>query len=244
MPGPERRFQGLPDRVRCLPVPLPLLGSLLAEIDDLAEVKVTLGLWRLLNEQPAGRQIARRSELLRNHALLRSVRSVDRSHPERALERGLRGAVRRGTLLSVRDPSSAEADELYLFNTPRNRLLAKKLRNEAGDLLPKAAVQDNGAQPTARPNIFELYEENIGLLTPLVVEELREAERKYPEAWLEEAFREAVSYNKRNWRYVQRVLQNWATNGRGESGETRRRAEPPEDSRRYLQGRYGYLIKH
>ena len=32
------------------------------------------------------------------------------------------------------------------------------------------------------PNIFTMYEENIGLLTPMIAEELRDAEKTYPEA--------------------------------------------------------------
>lgn len=243
--SPERRFLGMPDRVRCLPVPLPFLGSLLAEIDTLAELKVTLCLWRLLQERPPSRRFARRSELLGNRSLLRSLRPVDRARPEKAVEAGLRAACRRGTLLSVPWGSSPEADEIYVFNTPSNRRFVERLRTGEVQDLPASPEPDAEArEPQARPDIFELYEENIGLLTPLLVEELHEAEQKYPQAWVREAFREAVSYNKRSWRYVQRVLENWASHGRGQGGETGRGAGPFEDSRRYRQGRYGHLIKH
>jgi len=57
-----------------------------------------------------------------------------------------------------------------------------------------------------RPNIFILYEQNIGLLTPPIADELRQAEQTYPAGWIEEAFREAVSLNKRSWRYIRAIL--------------------------------------
>ena len=53
-----------------------------------------------------------------------------------------------------------------------------------------------------RPNIFAMYEDNIGMLSPMIADELRDAEQLYPAAWIEDAFREAVENNKRSWRYV------------------------------------------
>jgi DnaD/phage-associated family protein len=65
-----------------------------------------------------------------------------------------------------------------------------------------------------RPNIFVLYEQNIGLLSPMIAEELKEAADHYPTEWIEAAFREAVLYNKRNWKYIRAILRRWETEGR------------------------------
>lgn len=65
-----------------------------------------------------------------------------------------------------------------------------------------------------RPNIFVLYEQNIGLLTPLIAEELKDAARQYPMEWVEAAFREAVHHNKRKWSYIRAILRRWETEGR------------------------------
>jgi DnaD/phage-associated family protein len=105
-------------------------------------------------------------------------------------------------------------------------------------LLPLAPVV---ALP--RPGIYDLYEQNFGLLTPLVTEVVREAERQYPPEWIEDAFREAVAYNRRNWRYIRRILENWATEGRGQRGENRRHPQPVDDPRRFVAGRYGRHLK-
>ena len=87
-----------------------------------------------------------------------------------------------------------------------------------------------------KPNIFALYEQNIGLLTPMIAEELKEAEKLYPVSWIEEAFKEAVSLNKRNWRYISRILERWASEGK-DSGEFRRDSKRRERSRPIHQGK-------
>jgi len=66
-----------------------------------------------------------------------------------------------------------------------------------------------------RPNIFNLYEQNMGMLQPLLAEELMEAEQAYPPEWIEEAFRIAVANNVRRWAYVRSILERWAREGRG-----------------------------
>jgi DnaD/phage-associated family protein len=79
-----------------------------------------------------------------------------------------------------------------------------------------------------RPNIFQLYEDNIGLLSPILADELRDAEESYPASWIEDAFRIAVTKNARNWRYIRAILERWATEGkddgtRQQDTETKRR---------------------
>jgi DNA replication protein len=95
-------------------------------------------------------------------------------------------------------------------------------------------------QPPAA-NIFALYEQNIGLITPMVAEELKDAERLYPPEWIEDAFKEAAELNKRNWRYIARILERWASEGK-DSGEYRRDAEK-DGPDKYVKGRYGHLVK-
>lgn len=63
-------------------------------------------------------------------------------------------------------------------------------------------------------DIYTLFEQNIATLTPLISEQLREAAQLYPPDWIEDAFNEAVSYNRRNWRYISRILENWSIEGR------------------------------
>jgi len=90
-------------------------------------------------------------------------------------------------------------------------------------------------------NIFALYEQNIGIITQLIAEELKEADKLYPPQWIEEAFKEAVTLNKRSWRYIARILERWASEGK-DSGEYRRRIKKI-DPDKYIKGRYGHLVQ-
>jgi DNA replication protein len=98
---------------------------------------------------------------------------------------------------------------------------------------------DSRQPPTV--NIFALYEQNIGMITPMIAEELKEAERLHPPQWIEEAFKEAVTLNKRSWRYIARILERWASEGK-DSGEYKRdiKKDGPD---KYVKGRYGHLVK-
>jgi len=93
--------------------------------------------------------------------------------------------------------------------------------------------------PTA--NIFTLYEQNIGIITPMIAEELKEAEKFYPPRWIEDAFKEAVMLNKRSWRYIARILERWASEGK-DSGEYQGNAKKGGPSK-YIKGKYGHLVK-
>jgi len=143
--------------------------------------------------------------------------------------------------------------------------LSPELAGEALDQALKSAVEHGGLlhktldvdgaledvyflSPTVsvghqRPgvNIFSLYEQNIGMITPMIAEELKEAEKVYPPSWVEEAFREAVSLNKRSWKYIARILERWASEGK-DSGEHKGNAEKGSPDK-YVKGKYGHLVK-
>jgi DNA replication protein len=91
-----------------------------------------------------------------------------------------------------------------------------------------------------RPNIFRLYEENMGPLTPLISEALQEAEKTYASEWIEDAMRIAVKKNVRNWRYVEAILKSWQEKGRDDTN----RRDSEKDRRRYIEGEYADFIEH
>jgi DnaD/phage-associated family protein len=229
-----------------VPVPGPLFGPLLRDIDDLGELKTLLHILRLLHGQPRAPRFVRRASLLADAGLLDALGTIDGRADERTIADALNRAVNRGTLLSLHVTDGGSDDICYLLNTPANDRVVQLVRagqRTLGELGPAPAPIEP-ADTGARPTIYELYEQNIGLLTPLLAEELLEATATYPADWIEDAFREAVAQNKRNWRYVQRILESWASRGRGTSGTTWRRTDPPEDARKYLEGRFGRLVRH
>jgi len=243
-----KRFAGFPDRMSYVPVPGAVFGTLLREIDDLAELKALLHIIRLLHEQRRAPRFVRRSELLADAGLLVAVASGSSPNPDTTIQLALERAIARGTLLSTQVTDGTIDDACLFLNTSGNERLLRDLATGAatlGELVPVAAPRE-ADQSDERTTIYALYEQNIGLLTPLLAEELHEAEETYPAAWIEDAFREAVAQNKRSWRYVRRILESWSSRGRGTSGTNWRRAgppAPPEDPRKYLEGQYGRLVR-
>jgi DNA replication protein len=210
--------------------------DLLPEIDDLAELKLTLHLFWLLSarQKKQGPPCIGYGELAADRRLLDGLASPGLS-AEDALRDALERAVARGTLLHV---TGATGSDWYFANT-------EKGRQAVNDLLAGKWTPGEPGKPVLleahRPNIFVLYEQNVGPLTPLLAEQLMEAEKSYPAAWIEEAFQEAVELNVRNWRYVQRILERWATEGKKD--ETARRSDEG-DGRRYIEGEYADYIQH
>ena len=224
-----KTFSGFPPgKVRSVSVPEPVFAELIPLIDDLAELKLTLHvLWRLGRQRGKVRYL-RHADLAADQVLLSGLGDP----PAETLRAALARAVERGTLLQVETRAGDTREALYFANTPRGRAAVEAIaRGEWPDELESAG----------RPNVFTLYEQNIGMLTPLIADELREAEQVYPPAWIEEAFREAVSLNKRSWKYIRAILERWRVEGRGD--ETRRR-DLDEDRRRDIEGKYGEYIEH
>lgn len=229
--------------MRYTPLPNVFFSTLLAEIDDLAELKVALHLFRLLYEKRGLPRLVKLSELYKDRTLLLGLRAAGAAGPEARLVAALGMASERGIFLTAPLKAGDAEDRCYMLNTALNRDLLQ--RAERGELsLGEGVVPRPGwtPLPEQRASIYDLYEQNVGLITPLIAEELQQAEEAYPPEWIEEAFREAVSYNRRNWRYVRRILENWATNGRGEDGQTGRRSKGSGSPSKYLGGKYAHLL--
>jgi DNA replication protein len=240
----DARFRGFPaGRLRATSVPDLFFSELLPRIGDPAELRVILHIfWRAQSRQ---RKVGAVSftELRQDEALMAGL-SLD-GEPAgagAALLRGLEAALQRGVLLRLRvaGPTELDAAEWFFLNTESGRALFEQARSGELDLGGAPAAEGPSA-PAKRPNIFELYEQNIGLLQPLIVEELEEAEKLYPMEWVEEAFKIAVERNVRRWRYIRAILERWRDEGKDDE---RSGGDHPEDGRHYLTGKYADYIKH
>ncbi|MDP6793572.1 MAG: DnaD domain protein [Anaerolineales bacterium] len=220
-------FSGFPARkTRTTPVPNLFFSELLPKIDDLDELKLTLYcFWRLALKEGRLRHL-RRSELQQDETLLASFQQPS----EAALFQALESACARGTLLHVAVEGAAEREDYYFLNTPKGRAAVEGISR--GDWLPTNKADHPISVTVERPNIFTLYEQNIGALTPLIADELLDAERNFPANWLKEAVRTAVENNARSWRYVLAILERWKREGKDDHGKGR--ADTEKTRRRYL----------
>jgi DnaD/phage-associated family protein len=205
-------FEGLPEgKINFDRLPAAFFTELLPQIDHLGELKVTLYvLWRLDRMEGEFRYLL-------DEDFIRDDRFLTGLHPvaERArqiLAESLFRCLERGTLLKAEVQLRGQPTMLYFFNSPKGRACVEAIENgmwrpvENESRIPIELVPE-------RPNIYQLYEENIGLITPLLAEALVDAEKDYPANWIEEAFRIAVEKNIRNWRYIQAILHRWQERG-------------------------------
>lgn len=205
-------FQGFPPRVRFTPVPDALLNTLALTMDE-AEIKVSLYLIWMLHQKKGYPNFLTLNELLTETTLVDSLARQETPGDE-VLRRVLATAVARGTFLKLSVDRDGNRHELYFLNTETGRKAVAQVSMGQLDL-GRPLSRSRPMVPAAKArDIFTLYQENIGLLTPLVAEELREAEKTYPSAWIEDAFREAAALNKRSWRYISRILERWSIEGK------------------------------
>jgi DnaD/phage-associated family protein len=214
-------FTGFPDaksdavRVHLTPIPAQFFDELLPAIDHLGELKVTLyAIWKLDRMESDVRYL-RRQDFAGDERFMKGL-TAHPSQEQDSLDEALERAVGRGSLLmaELRDQAGGASERYYFLNSPRGRAALQALRE--GEWRPSPAgipAPDLGQE---RPNIFRLYEENIGPLTPLIADLLRDAEVTYPEDWLEEAVGIAVQRNARNWKFIEAVLRRWKEDGRYE----------------------------
>jgi DnaD/phage-associated family protein len=197
-----KTFRGFSDSESFTQIPDAFFTVLLKDITDADELKVALyAVWGILHIE--GAFGALREMNFEEEALGLSAADI---------RSGLEKAVRRGILLR----SMHGTDVWYFLNSPRGRAAARTV-NQGG--WPESAGMSTA--PQERPNVFKLYEENIGPLTPLLADSLKDAETTFTGEWIADAIKLAVENNKRSWKYCEAILKRWKEEGRGEKQNRR-----------------------
>ena len=99
--APSGAFSGFTGKTLYTPVPNPVFGPILEQIQDLAELKVTLrGVWLFHRKRGALRTVTL-DEFLADRSLIKGLRSDGNESSEEAIRQGLRQAVNRGTFLTL-----------------------------------------------------------------------------------------------------------------------------------------------
>ena len=208
------RFTGFPEgKTHLTPIPDLFFSEILPNIEHLGEIKVLLSVFWLLDQMEGSFRYVLREDLASNERIAASFGTTD-GEAQQHLTHSLSLAVEHNILLEIEIDLDDASRVIYFLNSPKGRAALKAI--ERGDWRPTGDpwTPIEIAQPS--PNIFRLYEENIGPLTPLIADALTEAEESYPEKWIEDAFRIAVEKNKRNWRYIAAILERWKQKGKYE----------------------------
>ena len=81
---------------------------------------------------------------------------------------------------------------------------------------PSLTIKEPSLEPPApdNDNLIIAYEQNIGMVTPMISDRLKDAEDDYPLSWILEAIEIAVSANVRKWSYINGILKRWKVEGK------------------------------
>jgi DnaD/phage-associated family protein len=224
-------FPGFPEEITTqIRIPEQFFSHVLLNIDNLDELKLTMYIFWRLERMEGPFHYVRFTDLMKDIQLVQSMKK----NPDRAqfaLKAALKRAVKHGALLQADIATDEGQDQLICLNSPRGCAAVAAIQRG------EWRATDNLSLPidvySEHPNIFQLYEANVGPLTPLIADALRDAEKTYQANWIEDAFRIAVERNKRNWHYIEAILHRWQEGGRDDRKDQQARRDTEEARRRY-----------
>jgi len=235
-----KHFSGFPAKMQYTPLPNLFFSSLLTQIDDIYELKTTLHFFEILYQKKGYPRFVTYSELLNNVALRSSLGESGESQSE-VLRNALNSAANRGTFIQLTMDKDGIVEDLFFLNNDQNREAIARI--QSGDIvLSGLKTVDKHIPDIEQPDIFTVYEQNVGMLTPMIAEELSEAEKQYSEDWIRDAIREAVLHNKRNIKYILKILERWLAEGRVDgaySGDSKKKTDPDK----YVKGKFGHMVR-
>lgn len=91
--------------------------------------------------------------------------------------------------------------------------------------------------------ISKVYTSEIGLLTPMIADELRDASTAYPLQWILDAIKESATQNKRGWKYILAILTRWKAQGNQEAMKRPQGKTSNYKPRDLIQERYGGIME-
>lgn len=201
-PQPIKGFP-LPDDFATTRVPNAVLGRVLATIDDADEIKLILRAIWLLEQQRGYPRYITRDDLRRDRAL--SVAIPDQSD----FDRILKSATERGVFVEA----LINDNTCLMFNTES----ARRASIEVSPTTDNLNKDDNGwetvAAIAAPPDAFRAYEENIGILSPMIRQSILAALEDFTDEDITHAVRIAVENESRSWSFVAGVLRRWTRDG-------------------------------
>jgi DnaD/phage-associated family protein len=116
---------------------------------------------------------------------------------------------------------SLSGKPLMLPVIPQSKVKESRVKESREETVTAASLKDDLSEITVDGNetdnniaiISTCYEQNIGMLTPKIAEELRDLSREYSAEWFSEAVSEACRSNARRLNYVTRILERWKVDG-------------------------------
>lgn len=213
-------FPGFTSSESFVPLPESLIRDL-SSISDLNELKIILYvIWRVNLIEGKIKKVSR-NEISLDYNLMKGFANGE------SLRLALEKAVHDGYLLTT----TLEKEDLFFLNSPGGKISLTAIQGKEEPIGP------DHLPPNPTPNIFSLYEQNIGPLTPMMSETLIDAEKTYSAEWVADAMEVAVKMNKRNFKYIEAIMRRWKEEGRAKEPFRRdtKKSDSPNESLRKVQ---------
>lgn len=104
---------------------------------------------------------------------------------------------------------------------------------------PSTPEVDVNVQDEALAKIAKVYETEIGAITTMVADDLKDATATYPLKWILDAIKEAVKHNARSWSYIEAILKRWHAQGNQESAKKQKQEAPSMPDMGDWEAQYG-----
>jgi DnaD/phage-associated family protein len=232
------RFEGFPGSGAATAIPNVFFARVLPELSDADAMLAFLWVSKLAQAMRGEVRCITADDIWADDGAAAAFERLGSGRP--GIADGLAACEKARALVSVEGAGPGGRTLHYFVNNPPSRKVIGRVL--AGQLqLPGAGAVPAASPRAASPLVFRLYEEHFGTITPFVGERLMDVAARYPDAWIEDAVREAALVQARNWRYVERILERWTQEGR--IHETPGRGSLEEQKQRYLGGRYGHIAR-
>lgn len=132
---------------------------------------------------------------------------------EKAIERGL--IVKTVSSTNTTTWRSVVGEDTALYPLRQRTVSLGKSKPPVKEIKEKEIKKNEDEEALA--TISKAYYSEIGMITPMIADELIEASTAYPIQWTLDAIKEAATQNKRGWKYILAILTRWKAQGNQEA---------------------------
>jgi DnaD/phage-associated family protein len=120
---------------------------------------------------------------------------------------------------------------------PSSALRVKKFREKQKsqsivtkcNALPDALQDSSSGSDSLSLSTFQIYENEIGVITKTIADEIILYENELGEKWMIDAIREASKASGRSWNYVKAILNRWKIQGNQNDMRTKKEESKPKE---------------
>ena len=222
---------------KMIPFPVQLFTEILPRLHNESQLRATLYTWYAIMSKGSGQRYFYLSQLLTDPVLLSWFTHLGGKN---GIQRGLDQSCREGIFLQLQ---IGEDDKILAPNDESGARLITDMKSEsvAHHNQSRDSSPETNYERTVVSNVVEKYENEIGMLTPVIADMIAIAEQMYPTTWILEALDIAAQSNARSWKYVAAILARWKNEGKNNDNEKTSRFSSRKSGRE--QNRYDSVIR-